>query len=78
MVQQITTRKNGGWWINQGSQKGGTLLWISGRRFADNLFSLNPTAKTSNEVFLVSDVASYPCEIHPDKITSTQITCYTS
>ena len=32
----------------------------------------------SSKVFLVSDVASYPCEIHPDKITSTQITCYTS
>lgn len=45
--------------------------------FAANLFSTSPTSTTSNEVILVGNFASYSCEIHPDKTTNTQITCYT-
>lgn len=76
MITQVTTRKNGGWWQNGASRNGGTMLWISGKRFADNFFALSPTANTSNQVYLVNGISSYPCEIHPDKVTSTQITCY--
>ncbi|CAF0710276.1 unnamed protein product [Brachionus calyciflorus] len=76
VVTKVTTRKNGSPSINGVSLNGGTLLWISGLRFAFNLFSFDPTTATSNEVFLVNGASSYNCEIHPDKVTSTQITCY--
>ena len=42
-----------------------------------NMFSTNPTSLTSNAVLLESDLQSYNCEIHPDKVTTTQITCWT-
>ena len=45
--------------------------------FAPNLFSISPTSATSNTVYLTNSVSSYQCEIHPDKVTTTQITCYT-
>ena len=45
--------------------------------FAPNLFSISPTSATSNTVYLTNSVSSYQCEIHPDKGTTTQITCYT-
>lgn len=46
--------------------------------FSPSLFSTSATAATSNQVVLVGSFASYDCEIHPDKTTTTQITCYTS
>ncbi len=30
MINYVTTRKNGGWWINQGSLNGETMVWIYG------------------------------------------------
>ena len=44
--------------------------------FATNKFSTTPTSTTSNQVILTGDFASYACTIHPDKVTSNQITCY--
>jgi hypothetical protein len=41
------------------------------------MFSLTPSPMTSNKVLLESSTASFECEIHPDKVTSTQITCWT-
>lgn len=78
-ISQVTTRKNGYSWQNGASLMGGTLVWISGRRFAENLFSFLPSSQTSNEVTLISEdgISSYACEIHTDKVTSTQVTCYT-
>lgn len=76
-MTQVTTRKNGGSWQNGASRNGGTMVWISGLRFAENLFALSPTSNNSNQVLLVNGVSSYDCEIHTDKVTSTQITCYT-
>lgn len=77
VVTQVTTRKDGGWWQNGASLNGGTMLWISGLRFSENLFSVSPTTATSNQVLLTNGVTNYDCEIHTDKVTSTQITCYT-
>lgn len=78
-ITYVTTRKNGRPWENGASLNGGTLIWINGRRFAENLFSIMPSDRTSNEVILVSvdGISSYGCEIHSDKVTATQITCYT-
>lgn len=45
--------------------------------FADNMFTFSPTSTTSNEVYLTDQFSSYSCEIHSDKVTTTQITCYT-
>lgn len=77
IVTQVTTKKNGAWWQNGASKNGGTMLWISGRRFAENLFQTVPTTETSNQVLITNGVSTYTCEIHPDKVTSTQITCFT-
>ena len=44
--------------------------------FAFNQFSTSPTLATSNQVNLTNGHATYSCEIHPDKVTATQITCY--
>lgn len=77
VVIQVTTRKNGSPSTNQGSLNGGTLVWISGKRFANNLFSFNPTSATSNEVLLTNGLTSYTCTLHTDKVTESQVTCYT-
>jgi hypothetical protein len=45
--------------------------------FAANLFSITTSPLTSNSVILESSTASYKCEIHVDKVTTTQITCWT-
>ncbi|CAF0814130.1 unnamed protein product, partial [Brachionus calyciflorus] len=76
IVTYVTTRKNGGNWINSLSKNGGTMIWIYGRRFAQNLFSFTPSADTTNQVFLTNEFNSYECTIHPDKVTAIQITCY--
>ncbi|CAF0756351.1 unnamed protein product [Brachionus calyciflorus] len=76
VITSVTTRKNGGASTNGVSLNGGTLIWITGRRFAMNTFSFAPTSSTSNQVYLTTATNSYSCEIHPDKVTSTQITCY--
>ena len=52
------------------------FLMSKNKGFSENLFSFEPTPETSNEVYLTNDYSSYQCEIHPDKVTSTQITCY--
>ena len=41
------------------------------------MFSITPSPITSNKVLLENNLASYDCEIHPDKVTTTQITCWT-
>jgi hypothetical protein len=57
--------------------EGGTMVWITGARFAPNAFSTSPSTATSNQVVITNDFSSYPCEIHPDATTQTQITCFT-
>ena len=37
-----------------------------------------PAGTSGNQVVLVNSFNSYDCQIHPDKTTTTQITCYTS
>ena len=39
--------------------------------------STSPSDDTSNQVILTNAFSSYPCEIHPDSTTTTQITCFT-
>ncbi len=39
--------------------------------------STSPATDTSNHVILTNDFSSYPCDIHPDATTTTQITCFT-
>ena len=41
------------------------------------MFSITASPITSNSVLLESGTSSYTCEIHPDKVTTTQITCWT-
>ncbi|CAF0999129.1 unnamed protein product [Brachionus calyciflorus] len=76
VITTVTTRKSGSTSTNTVSLNGGTLIWIIGRRFAMNTFSFAPTNTTSNEVYLTTDTKSYSCEIHTDKVTTTQVTCY--
>ena len=76
MVFYATVRKSGQWTQNSGSTQGGTLLWIYGRRFAPNGFNSAPSVVNSNLVQLVNGLSVYDCEIHPDKSTETQLTCY--
>ncbi|CAF1092534.1 unnamed protein product, partial [Didymodactylos carnosus] len=45
--------------------------------FAQNSFSTAPSTSTSNLVQLVDGYSVYDCQIHTDKTTNTQITCYT-
>lgn len=45
--------------------------------FAINAFSMSPSTATSNKVILVGKYASFDCEIHVDKCTETQLTCWT-
>ncbi|CAF1300760.1 unnamed protein product, partial [Adineta ricciae] len=77
VVFYATVRKNGPWTQNSGSTQGGTMLWIYGNRFAQNAFSTVPSTSTSNSVQLVDGYSVYNCQIHPDKVTNTQLTCYT-
>ena len=73
----VTTRKAGSFRVNGASIMGGTLVWITGFRFAPSAFTTSPSSSTSNVVFLVNEFSSYVCEIHPDATTQSQITCYT-
>lgn len=72
-----TVRKGGYWTQNSGSTQGGTMLWIHGNRFAQNGFNSVPSVANSNTVQLVDGYAVYNCEMHNDKTTNTQLTCYT-
>lgn len=76
-VYYVTTRKAGSYNLKSGSLQGGTMLWIYGNRFADNGFTLTPSIDNTNTVQLVSGYSVYDCEMHNDKVTSTQLTCYT-
>jgi hypothetical protein len=54
------------------------MLWIYGQGFGPNKDSTFPTAENSNNVVtLTNALNSYSCEIHTDKSTTTQLTCYT-
>jgi hypothetical protein len=53
------------------------MLWIYGNRFAQNGFSSVPSTSTTNAVQLVDGYSVYDCEMHIDKVTTTQLTCYT-
>jgi len=52
------------------------MIWIYGNRFADNGFSSVPSVSNSNIVKLVDSYSIYDCEMHNDKVTNTQLTCY--
>ena len=77
VINGVTTRKSGAFTDNGASYMGGTLVWISGARFAEESFSTQPTSSTNNVVYLTNDFSSYACEIFPDATTTTQISCYT-
>ncbi|CAF3664415.1 unnamed protein product [Rotaria sordida] len=77
VINYATTRKGGSSNLKDGSIQGGTMIWIYGYRFADNGFSLLPSISNTNIVQLVSDYSISDCEMHNDKVTSTQLTCYT-
>lgn len=72
-----TVRKNGYWTQNTGSTNGGTMIWIYGNRFAQNGFNTVPSIINTNTVQLVNSYTVYNCTMHEDKITNTQLTCYT-
>lgn len=72
-----TVRKNGAWTQNSGSTQGGTMLWIYGQRFASVGFNSIPSLANTNVVKLVNGYSVYDCEMHNDKCTETQLTCYT-
>lgn len=76
VVYYVTVRKAGYWAQNGGSTQGGTLVWIYGARFAQNTFNSVPSTTSANTVQLVDGYAVYDCEMHNDKTTSTQLTCY--
>ncbi|CAM4958724.1 unnamed protein product, partial [Rotaria socialis] len=71
-----TVRKGGYWTLNSGSTQGGTMIWIHGNRFAQNGFNSVPSILNTNTVQLVDGYSVYDCEMHNDKITNTQLTCY--
>ena len=52
-------------------------MWIYGQRFASNAFTPLPSAVISNSVQLTDGYSVYDCEMHHEKTTSTQLTCYT-
>lgn len=52
------------------------MIWIYGNRFAQNGFSTVPSAANANTVQLVDGYSVYNCEMHNDKTTNTQLTCY--
>ncbi|CAF3954248.1 unnamed protein product [Rotaria sp. Silwood2] len=78
VIYYVTTRKGGSSNVKDGSIQGGTMIWIYGNRFADNGFRLLPSVSNTNTVQLVSGYSIYDCEMHNDKVTSTQLTCYAS
>lgn len=53
------------------------MLWIYGSRFAQNGFDSVPSVVNSNTVQLADNFGVYNCEMHTDKTTNTQLTCYT-
>ncbi|CAF3592631.1 unnamed protein product [Rotaria sordida] len=71
-----TVRKGGYWTQNGGSTQGGTMIWIYGNRFAQNGFNSVPSITNTNTVQLVDSYSVYDCEMHNDKTTNTQLTCY--
>ena len=77
IITYVTTRKAGTSSQNGASVKGETLVWIYGNRFASNTFSTSPSSTTSNKVILENQYASYDCELHVDKTTNIQVTCWT-
>jgi len=77
VVFYSTVRKNGGWTQNSGSLQGGTMIWIYGNRFAQNGFNTVPSTTNTNTVQLVDGYSVYDCTMHTDKVTNTQLTCYT-
>lgn len=76
VVFYSTVRKNGGWTQNSGSLQGGTMIWIYGNRFAQNGFNTVPSTTNTNTVQLVDGYSVYDCNMHTDKVTNTQLTCY--
>ena len=72
----MTTRKAGPSSLRDGSLEGGTLIWIYGNRFAQNGFTVSPSVSNTNMVQLVDANSVYDCEMHNDKVTDTQLTCY--
>ncbi|KAK2830693.1 hypothetical protein Q5P01_018624 [Channa striata] len=62
---------------HMGSTNGATQLTISGRGFSQQ-FQLNPTDDTfGNQVTLVSNTLSVPCDVDKGSSQSNQILCYT-
>jgi hypothetical protein len=53
------------------------MLWIYGNRFAQNGFNSVPSIVNTNTVQLVDGYSVYDCEMHTDKVTNTQLTCFT-
>jgi hypothetical protein len=77
-INYVTTRKAGGT-KSGASVSGGTMVWVYGVRFPPNLSPTQPSAQSSAaSITLTNSLNSYSCEIHTDKCTSTQLTCYTS
>jgi hypothetical protein len=52
------------------------MLWIYGNRFAQNGFNSVPSILNTNTVQLVDGYSVYDCQMHNDKTTNTQLTCY--
>ena len=77
VVFYSTVRKGGSWTQNGGSTQGGTMIWIYGNRFAQNGFNTVPSVSNTNTVQLADSYSVYDCEMHTDKNTNTQLTCYT-
>ncbi|CAF3637436.1 unnamed protein product [Rotaria sp. Silwood1] len=76
VILYSTVRKGGYWTQNSGSTQGGTMIWIYGYRFAENGFNSVPSVSNTNTVQLVDGYSVYDCEMHNDKTTNTQLTCY--
>jgi len=77
VVFYSTVRKGGSWTQYGGSTQGGTMLWIYGNRFSQNGFNSVPSIVNANTVQLADGYSVYDCEMHNDKVTNTQLTCYT-
>ncbi|CAF3595884.1 unnamed protein product [Rotaria sordida] len=60
-----------------GSTEGGTLLWIYGTGFAPNAFSTEPSTARSNTIQLIRGNDTYDCEGSIERVTDTQLACYT-
>lgn len=64
--------------LRNGGSNGGVLLTLIGKNFAKNQFNFGSgNEHLGNKVVLASDTKTFPCDIHPDGNTETQITCYT-